>query len=58
MGEIVDLPVNQVRIMQNMLPRFITGMDEEVVSRYAELMEDGVEFPLSLIHISEPTRPY
>ena len=45
MGEIVDLPVNQVRIMQNMLPRFITGMDEEVVSRYAELMEDGVEFP-------------
>jgi len=41
---IVELELNQIIIPQGMLPRILTGVVEEKVEEYREMMEAGTEF--------------
>ena len=50
---------NNRRVLENKGMRFMSECDSELIAVYlAEKMRDGATLELSLIHISEPTRPY
>ena len=46
---IVELEINSIHIPWDLYPRVITGVVEDIVEEYAEMIENGVEFDPILV---------